>query len=196
MKISIVTVTYNCEKEIAGLIACIERLKGNEFEWVVIDGGSTDSTVALVSNARVAHLTVRSEPDFGIYDALNKAVRACQGEYYLVLGADDRIYDDTLQNFTNELNAGDCDFVAAAVKGGEHILFPGTGKYWRRGGNAFVASHAVGTLIKTGPIFNFKEAQDDQVRLFCGWRVRLRGRLQRRPGHQRDGCFPDFARPG
>ena len=149
MKISIITASYNSERDIAGLINSLEALDDDNFEWVVADGGSVDASLEMIGQAHLARVTVLSGPDFGIYDALNKAVRAATGVYYLVLGADDVIYPDALRNFRRALATQASDFVAAAVVGGATVLKPGQGSYWRRGGNAYVASHAVGTLIRT-----------------------------------------------
>jgi len=148
MKISIITAAYNCQKDIANLVSCIEELDDNNFEWVVVDAKSSDSTLDVVNSAKVKRKKIISENDYGIYDALNKGVSIADGEYYLVLGADDIIYPDALKNFRASLEKYESDFVAASVRSAGQLLVPGRGGYWRRGGNAYIASHAVGTLIR------------------------------------------------
>jgi Glycosyltransferases involved in cell wall biogenesis len=64
-------------------------------EIVVVDGGSTDGTLAWLQQHRARLTTFVSEPDTGIYDAMNKAVAAARGDWLLFLGADDRLVGDT-----------------------------------------------------------------------------------------------------
>lgn len=113
MKLTCVTATFNCIK--AGnqesLIRCIEsvsRLK-TSHEHLIYDGGSTDGTESLLRNleAKTPNLKVSSEPDSGIYNALNKGVRDAAGEWFYVLGADDFILNpETLDKLLAE---EDCD---------------------------------------------------------------------------------------
>ena len=97
MKLTCVTATFNCIK--AGnrerLIRCVEsvaKLK-TEHEHLIYDGASTDGTVELLREleAKTPGLKVVSEPDTGLYNALNKGVRDAKGEWFYVLGADDYI---------------------------------------------------------------------------------------------------------
>ena len=113
MKLTCVTATFNCIK--AGnrerLIRCVEsvaKLK-TAHEHLVYDGASTDGTAELLHEleAKAPGLKVVSEPDRGIYDALNKSLRAAQGEWFYVLGADDFIVHPEVLDaiFKNEVNA-------------------------------------------------------------------------------------------
>ena len=97
MKLTCVTAAFNCIK--AGnrerLLRCIEsvaKLK-TEHEHLIYDGASTDGTVELLREleAKTPGLKVVSEPDTGLYNALNKGVRDAMGEWFYVLGADDYI---------------------------------------------------------------------------------------------------------
>lgn len=97
MKLTCVTATFNCIK--AGnrerLIRCVEsvaKLK-TEHEHLIYDGASTDGTADLLREleAKTPGLKVVSEPDTGIYNALNKGVRDAKGEWFYVLGSDDYI---------------------------------------------------------------------------------------------------------
>ena len=97
MKLTCVTATFNCIK--AGnherLIRCVEsvsRLK-TEHEHLIYDGASTDGTVELLRELekKIPGLKVVSEPDTGIYNALNKGVLDAKGEWFYVLGADDYV---------------------------------------------------------------------------------------------------------
>lgn len=145
--ISIITVTLNCARLLPSLIESLITQSDQDFEWVVIDGASTDGTLDVVSKFP-GKLTVVTGHDFGIYDALNKGVVLAKGEYYLVVGADDRLYSDAISNFRKAAATTNWDIVGAKVDTTHGVLIPMRGKRWLRGGNAFVASHAVGTLIR------------------------------------------------
>lgn len=148
ISISVVTVTYNASAALPALIESLRMQTDVQFEWIVVDGGSSDSTVDLVRASGVRELRLVSEPDYGIYDALNKAVRLVRTDFYLVLGADDTLAPTAIQNF--RAAAQQADFVAASVRTSQdQLLEPMTGSAWKRGGNAIVSSHAVGTLIRT-----------------------------------------------
>ncbi len=89
MKISIVTVVYN---GVNTLRDCIESVLGqthSNVEYLVIDGGSTDGTVELVRSYGSRIAVFRSEPDQGIYDAMNKGLALATGEVVGILNADD-----------------------------------------------------------------------------------------------------------
>jgi glycosyltransferase involved in cell wall biosynthesis len=90
LKLSIITVCYNDASALNRTINSIQD-QGYELEHVVIDGGSTDGTVELLKSAqlRCKNLTYLSEPDKGVYDAINKGIGLATGEYILVLNAGD-----------------------------------------------------------------------------------------------------------
>lgn len=86
--ISLVTATYNASATLVDCLASVAEQSFENIEHIVIDGGSTDTTVALVrGNRRVAHII--SEPDQGIYDAMNKGIRLAKGDIVGILNADD-----------------------------------------------------------------------------------------------------------
>lgn len=89
MKVSIVTVVYNGEQYIEDCIQSVLAQNYPDIEYVVIDGGSKDSTVEKISKYadQIAHFV--SEPDKGIYDAMNKGIRAATGDIVGILNADD-----------------------------------------------------------------------------------------------------------
>lgn len=93
MKISVITATYNCEKTLRTTLESIAAQTHPEIEHLVMDGGSTDHTMALV-NAWTAHtVSSESEKDKGIYDALNKGIAKASGEIVGFLHADDVLQD-------------------------------------------------------------------------------------------------------
>jgi len=89
MLFSIITVTYNAAAVLPPTLESVKEQTCRDFEYLVIDGASTDSTLQLVDNAGIATTTVWSEPDKGLYDAMNKAIDRAQGKYLIFLNAGD-----------------------------------------------------------------------------------------------------------
>ena len=89
MKISIITVTYNCAKTVGNTIESVLSQDYPDIEYVVIDGGSTDGTLDVLNHYKDRIGIMVSEPDEGIYDAMNKGIRKATGEVVGLLNADD-----------------------------------------------------------------------------------------------------------
>lgn len=91
--VSILTVVFNDRDELAELIDNVSEFRNEDLELVVVDGGSTDGTVPFLqgSDDKVDYWI--SEPDKGIYDAMNKGLAACAGSYVLHLNAGDRLVE-------------------------------------------------------------------------------------------------------
>ena len=89
MKVSIVTVCFNSADTIEDTIRSVREQEYEHIEHVIVDGGSTDGTLDIVKkyNGRIKKFI--SEPDGGIYDAMNKGLRLAQGEVVAFLNADD-----------------------------------------------------------------------------------------------------------
>lgn len=147
-KISVVTATYNALAVLPELIESLRQQVDKDFEWVVADGGSTDGTLELLRPISDINVKVLSSADFGIYDALNKAIKAASGEFYVVAGADDVFFADAISIYRQALVESP-DIVAAAIDAGGHIVRPGRGSSWLYGQFAFIAGHSVGSLIRT-----------------------------------------------
>ncbi len=80
MKLSVITICYN-EKNIARTCESIMAQTNQNFEWIVIDGGSTDGTLDILNQYKSRIDIFVSEPDKGIYNAMNKGIRLAHGEY-------------------------------------------------------------------------------------------------------------------
>lgn len=89
MKISIVTVAFNSESTIRTTLASIESQRYSDIEYVVIDGESTDRTLEILSGHLGQIDALVSEPDCGIYDAMNKGISLTTGEIIGILNSDD-----------------------------------------------------------------------------------------------------------
>lgn len=118
--VSIITVTYNVvnagRKEF--LCQCFESIHKQPYgniEHIVIDGASTDGTLELIQKyAEKGWLTCYSEPDKGIYNAMNKGIEKANGEYIAFLNSDDYfINEHTVSTQVNVLLQSKCDFVCS-----------------------------------------------------------------------------------
>jgi len=89
MKFSIVTVCYNSVQTIEDTLRSVAAQTWPEVEHILVDGGSNDGTLAIVERYRESLSKVISEPDHGIYDAMNKGVHAATGDVIGFLNADD-----------------------------------------------------------------------------------------------------------
>ena len=89
MKISVVTVCYNSAATLAETVDSVARQSHREVEHIVIDGGSTDATHTILAERRNLISCLVSEPDGGIYPAMNKGLSRATGEFVGYLNADD-----------------------------------------------------------------------------------------------------------
>lgn len=102
MKISVITVCYQAALHLGKTLNSVMEQTCSDFEYIVVDGGSTDGSLELIQEFRKKEMRRRivllSEPDRGIYDAMNKGVRLCCGEYVIFINAGDCFADrDVLQ---------------------------------------------------------------------------------------------------
>ncbi len=94
MKVSVITVVYNAADTIEDTIKSVIEQDYDEIEHIVIDGGSTDDTMDVVNRYREHLAVVLSEPDDGIYDAMNKGIDIASGDIIGTLNADDWYADN------------------------------------------------------------------------------------------------------
>lgn len=89
MKISIITVCYNSSKTIERTIQSVISQPYNDLEYIIVDGGSTDGTLDILEKYKRDIAIVISEPDCGIYDAMNKGIRCASGDAIGIINSDD-----------------------------------------------------------------------------------------------------------
>ena len=89
MKISIITATWNCEKTIADCLDSVASQSYQNKEHIIVDGNSKDGTLGILNKHRNRLSSIVSEPDNGIYDALNKGIYRSSGDVIGFLHADD-----------------------------------------------------------------------------------------------------------
>lgn len=96
MKISIITVCFNSAYTIEDTILSVISQTHKDIEYIVVDGGSTDNTLAIIDKYRtnISHLI--SEPDDGLYDAMNKGIKLATGDAIGILNSDDIFQDNNV----------------------------------------------------------------------------------------------------
>ncbi len=92
MKISLITVTYNCEETLSDTFDSVRSQNCEQLEYIVIDGGSSDSTVDIIKQNEDIISYWESEADEGIYDAMNKGLRRATGDVIGFLHSDDMFF--------------------------------------------------------------------------------------------------------
>lgn len=103
-KFSIITVTFNAEKVLEETVRSIVSQTYKNIEYIIVDGASTDKTLSVIKKYRTHIHTLVSEPDKGLYDAMNKGIQAASGDYLCFLNAGDSFHeDDTLQLMVHSL---------------------------------------------------------------------------------------------
>lgn len=88
-KISVITICYNCKADTELTVKSVLSQDYANKEYIIIDGGSTDGTIEMLQEYKDRITTLISEPDNGIYDALNKGVRAATGDWIICMNAGD-----------------------------------------------------------------------------------------------------------
>jgi len=110
MKISIITVVLNNKSYVEDCINSVLNQKYNNVEYIIVDGGSTDGTIDIIKKHAKSIQIWISEPDQGIYDAMNKGIKIASGDVIGFLNADDVYYDsDVLVNIASVMKNSHTD---------------------------------------------------------------------------------------
>ena len=125
-KFSIITVTYNAENVLEDTIESVITQTYKNIEYIIIDGASTDSTLAIIEKHK-ERIRVISEPDKGLYDAMNKGIKLATGDYLCFLNAGDSFHeDDTLQLMVHSIHGNELPDIlygeTAIVDNARHFL--------------------------------------------------------------------------
>ena len=102
-KISVITVVFNGEKHIGRTIESVLRQSYATMEYIIVDGKSTDATMQVIAGYKGVHKLI-SEPDEGLYDAMNKGLKMATGDYVWFLNSGDQIHSqDTVERMMEGL---------------------------------------------------------------------------------------------
>ena len=128
-KVSVITITYNAERFLKNTIESVVGQSNNDFEYIIVDGASKDGTSGIIrqydnvlynsfEDAMNRELSLSkicwiSEPDRGLYDAMNKGLHLAKGDFVWFINAGDKIYDrNTMQTVIDTINLNpSCDVV-------------------------------------------------------------------------------------
>lgn len=117
VEFSIITVTKDAAATLERSILSVAKQQHRPLDYIIVDGASTDATEAIAE--RYSHVVTRfvSEPDQGIYDAMNKGLALARGDFVYFLGADDRLADErVLADVAASLAAAPCDFLYGGIE--------------------------------------------------------------------------------
>ncbi len=125
MKVSIITVSFNSDKTIEQTIQSVIGQTYSNIEYIIVDGGSTDGTMGIVKKYQDNIEYVVSEPDNGIYDAMNKGLKIATGDIIGIINSDDWYDIQTVQKavscfqkYNSDILYGDCIYV---YENGNHL---------------------------------------------------------------------------
>ena len=147
-KLSIVTATFNAANDLPKLIESLRNQSDKDFEWVVADGASSDATLALLQSIDDMNIVISSQPDFGIYDALNRAIKLSSGDHYIVAGADEYFHSDAIANFRRAIEHSGADIVTASAMYGSKRMRVKNGPSWLFSQFSFIAAHTLATAFR------------------------------------------------
>ncbi len=132
--ISVITITYNAAETLPLTMESVAEQSFTDFEHIVVDGASTDDTIMIARKMGTPSLRIISEPDKGLYDAMNKGIKLAHGRYLLFLNSGDKFHaSDTLQAYADAIERkgpdiiyGDTDIVDIEGKriGPRHLSAP------------------------------------------------------------------------
>ncbi len=147
---SIITVVYNNEKYLEETIKSVVNQKFQNFEYIIIDGGSSDKTLDIIKRYDSQIDYWISEKDKGIYDAFNKGMSLAKGDFIGIVNSDDTYFDNALEiiaKYINKLTNKEIDFIFGSVKKHWGILYGYRPEkiYYSWG---FYSSHSTGFFLR------------------------------------------------
>lgn len=96
MKVSIVTICFNNSKDIRPTLESVINQTYDNIEYIIVDGASKDNTLEIVNEYKSKISKIISEPDKGLYDAINKGIKSATGDIVGLIHAGDRLYDNNV----------------------------------------------------------------------------------------------------
>ncbi len=112
MKVSIITSCFNRGDTIRGAIESVLAQDYPDIEYIVVDGASTDDSMTIINEYRDKISKIVSEPDHGMYEAINKGIRMATGDVIALVHSDDFIYDNhVISDVVKKFEETDADFI-------------------------------------------------------------------------------------
>lgn len=131
-RISVITVCYNAVSTIENTILSVVNQTYDNIEYIVIDGGSTDGTIDLIQKYKNNINYWVSEPDKGIYDAMNKATKVASGDFLFFLNSDDLLYNnEVLSEFATLMSSDDTIYYGDVMQVPGGKTYGGAFSKWR-----------------------------------------------------------------
>jgi glycosyltransferase involved in cell wall biosynthesis len=177
---SIVTVVFNGAKTVEATIQSVSAQTFRHFEYIILDGGSTDGTPAILEKHGGSIDYWASEPDSGIYNAWNKALGVARGEWIAFLGADDVYCKDALQRYAQAIATRPDEKVqyissrVRLVKAGTAVRTFGSGWSWPAFSHHMTVAH-VGSMHRRS-LFEEYGRFDESYRVCGDYELLLRPR--------------------
>lgn len=166
-KISIITVCFNADKFIGDNIISVNNQDYANIEHIFVDGSSNDNTVSIIKNMVRTNHTLISEPDMGIYNAMNKGIGLASGEYVIFLNSDDMFSDhNTITKYVETINQNSADIVFSDI--------------------LFIKRSSKDNIIRTWKAGNFSKRK-----LKFGWMPPHPGVLVKSEIFRKFGCFDE-----
>jgi glycosyltransferase involved in cell wall biosynthesis len=170
MKLSIVTINYNNLEGLKRTFESVVNQTWQEFEYIIIDGGSTDGSAAYIESKSENINYWVSEPDKGIYNAMNKGIAKATGEYLLFLNSGDHLYDfKVLEQNHNKITEQDIIYFNLNVVDGNNAFIK---EYPHKLPFSYLINDTLphpATFIK-GTIFNKIGLYDESLKITADWK--------------------------
>lgn len=113
--ISAITICKNSAATIERALQSVTRSSYPNLQYVIVDGGSTDGTLDVIGRHRAHVAKLLSEPDEGISEALNKAIALSDGEYHIIVHADDELLPGSLEKLGEAAQTCDAEVISGAA---------------------------------------------------------------------------------
>lgn len=134
IKISIITIAFNSAETIEDTIQSVLSQDYTNMEYIVVDGKSTDGTVAIIQKYADRITRFVSEKDKGLYDALNKGIKLSTGDVVGILHSDDLFFDhQVVSKVANVFTVSNCDSLYADLIFVDRFNISNTKRVWRAG---------------------------------------------------------------
>ena len=176
-KISIITVVFNDRDHIEKTILSVLNQTYKNIEYIIVDGESTDGTLEVICGFNKIAVII-SEPDNGLYDAMNKGLQVATGDYVWYLNSGDEVYsNDTLEHMVEGLQGmpdiiygGSMIISGTREEIGERRLKPPAQLNWRSFRKGMVVSHQ-SLLVKRGIAVGYN--LDYHISADIDWAIRV-----------------------